>query len=168
MPPNPGQPLSPSSHTLIHPLPQWNSQKHGGFTTGTPWMRANDDYVHCNAEQQQADPTSVFAYWRQLLRLRKQHVNVLVYGGFELLAAADPVVLCYRRVHPSGTATVVLNFTDHEHTWLVPPAVVKSWATGRRILANYAQSVELGTGKTVLLKPFETLVFLKRQETLHL
>jgi hypothetical protein len=131
-------------------------------------MRANEDYLHCNAERQQADSTSVFAYWRQLLRLRKQHVNVLVYGRFELLADADPSVVCYRRVHLSGTATVVLNFTDDEYEWRVPTAIVKSWVSGRGILGNYAQPAELKSDNTVHLKPYETLVLLELQETLHL
>lgn len=131
-------------------------------------MRVNDDYAHCNAEQQQGDPTSVFAYWRQLLRLRKEYVNVLVYGRFELLAASDPSVLCYRRVHASGTATVVLNFTDDKCQWLVPPVVAKSWMAGRHILGTYAQPVELEGDNTVRLKPFEALVLLELQGTLKL
>ena len=131
-------------------------------------MRANDDYLLCNAEQQQVDGSSVFAYWRRLLQLRKQHVNVLIYGHFELLAADDLPVVCYRRVHQSGTATVVLNFTDDECKWLVPPAVIQSWTMGRRILGNYAQPAELQSDNTVRLKPFETLVFLELQETVNL
>jgi hypothetical protein len=131
-------------------------------------MRANDDYLVCNAEQQQADPSSVLAYWRQLLRLRKQHANIIVYGRFELLAAADPVVMCYRLVHSSGTCTVVLNFTDNEYTWQVPPAVVRSWVAGRRVMGNYARSAELGNDNAVLLKPFEAVVLLEQRGTLHL
>jgi glycosidase len=131
-------------------------------------MRANDDYLQCNAEQQQADPSSVLAYWRQVLALRKQYVNIFVYGRFELLAAEDPVVMCYRLVHTSGTATVVLNFTDNEYTWQVTPAVVRAWVAGRRILGNYAQSAELGSDDTVLLRPFEAVVLLEQQGTLHL
>ena len=143
---------------------QWNSQQNGGFSTGTPWMRVNDDYVTCNAEQQQADPTSVFTYWSQILRLRRQYVDVLVYGSFELLAAEDPLVLCYRRHHASGVATVVLNFTGNEYGWQVPPTVAKSWAAGRQILRSYPQAAEIGSDGTARLKPFEALVLFEQHD----
>ncbi len=128
-------------------------------------MRVNDDYMTCNAEQQQRDPTSVFAYWCQVLRLRKQYVDVLVYGSFELLAADDPSVLCYRRDHASGTATIVLNFSGNEYEWRVPPTVAKSWAVGSHILTSYPQPAELGSNGTARLKPFEALVLLEQHET---
>ncbi|KAG2134200.1 glycoside hydrolase family 13 protein [Suillus bovinus] len=41
---------------------QWNAGAHGGFTTGTPYMRVNDDYPEWNAEQQIGDETSVHAF----------------------------------------------------------------------------------------------------------
>jgi len=131
-------------------------------------MRVNDDYVNCNAEQQQTDPASVFAYWCQVLRLRKQYVDVLVYGSFELLAAEDPSVLCYRRDHASGTATVVLNFTGDEYEWSVPPTVASSWAVGSQILGNYPESAKLGSDGIVRLKPFEAVVLMEQHEAIHL
>ncbi|SPQ18476.1 1478d661-a025-4ccd-8bc5-a3f9bd957fc4 [Thermothielavioides terrestris] len=146
---------------------QWNTQKHGGFTTGTPWMRVNEDYLHCNAEQQQRDPSSVFAYWQRLLWLRKQHADIFVYGSFELLAADDPAVVCYRRVHASaGAATVVLNFTDGEYAWEAPPGVVKAWEGARRILANYAEPGEIRkhSAAVVCLRPFEAVVLLEERK----
>ncbi|KAG2047168.1 glycoside hydrolase family 13 protein [Suillus hirtellus] len=55
----------------------WNASPHAGFTTGTPWMRVNDDYREWNAEQQISDETSVHAFWKRALKVRKAH-DVLV------------------------------------------------------------------------------------------
>jgi oligo-1,6-glucosidase len=58
-------------------LLQWNASAHGGFTSGTPWMRVNDDYKSWNVEIQERDPNSVLAFWKQALRTRKEH-DILV------------------------------------------------------------------------------------------
>jgi alpha-glucosidase len=61
---------------------QWNSSAHAGFTTGTPWMRVNEDYETWNAAAQVDDEKSVRAFWKRALQLRKDHkvlVRTLVY-----------------------------------------------------------------------------------------
>jgi len=67
-------PFSKFSLTLFR---QWNASAHGGFTTSIPWMRVNDDYPEWNAEQQIGDESSVYAFWRRALKVRKAH-DVLV------------------------------------------------------------------------------------------
>ena len=53
---------------------QWTSAKHAGFTSGTPWMRVNDDYADgWNAEAEMKDPGSVFHFWKRALAMRKEH-----------------------------------------------------------------------------------------------
>ena len=49
---------------------QWNTQKNAGFTTGTPWLKVNDNYTEINMETQDADPDSVLNYYRKLIALR--------------------------------------------------------------------------------------------------
>ncbi|KAJ6451048.1 glycoside hydrolase superfamily, partial [Mycena sanguinolenta] len=56
---------------------QWDSSAHGGFTTGSPWMRVNDDYHTWNVAAQLDDPQSVHAFWTKALQFRKEH-KVLV------------------------------------------------------------------------------------------
>ena len=38
---------------------QWNAEKNAGFTTGTPWLKVNDNYTEINMETQDTDPDSV-------------------------------------------------------------------------------------------------------------
>ena len=46
---------------------QWTDAPHGGFTTGTPWLAANNNFTHINARAALADPQSVFHHYRQLV-----------------------------------------------------------------------------------------------------
>ncbi len=50
---------------------QWNTQENAGFTTGTPWLKVNDNYTEINVETQDTDPDSVLNYYRKLIALRK-------------------------------------------------------------------------------------------------
>lgn len=56
---------------------QWNSDEHAGFTTGTPWMRVNDDYKCINVSLQQDNRDSVLSFYKLALQTRKEH-DVLV------------------------------------------------------------------------------------------
>ena len=37
---------------------QWNTRENAGFTTGTPWLKVNDNYTEINVETQDTDPDS--------------------------------------------------------------------------------------------------------------
>lgn len=50
---------------------QWNSSKNGGFTTGIPWMRVNENYKEINVASQLCDPDSLFSFWRRSLQVRR-------------------------------------------------------------------------------------------------
>ena len=66
---------------------QWDGSTHAGFTTGTPWMRVNDDFHSWNVAAQRADPESVLSFWKRALEVRKEW-EVLVSISF--LAARRP------------------------------------------------------------------------------
>lgn len=90
---------------------QWDDSKHGGFTTGSPWMRVNDDYPICNAKQQQSDKQSVLAFWKKMLSMRKQYRDLFVYGNFEVVDEANEKLFCFTKEWNGNKALVVLNFT---------------------------------------------------------
>jgi hypothetical protein len=60
--------LGPLGHFLV----QWTADPHAGFTTGTPWMRVNDDYAQgWNVQAQLGDDASVHAFYKHVLAYRK-------------------------------------------------------------------------------------------------
>lgn len=52
------------------PMP-WNGSENAGFTTGTPWMRVNEDNRACNVADQQGRDGSIWTFWKETLKLRK-------------------------------------------------------------------------------------------------
>jgi hypothetical protein len=61
--------LGPVGHFHV----QWTADPHAGFTTGTPWMRVNDDYAEgWNVQAQLRDKASVHAFYQHVLGYRKQ------------------------------------------------------------------------------------------------
>ena len=138
---------------------QWNNQKNAGFTTGTPWMRVNDDHINWNAEQQIPDPNSVFVYWQNVLKLRKHQKNIFVYGTFEMIDNEHDAVFAYRRVYESSSATIVLNFSKGEVEWAAPGRVSDSLSRGDLVLHTHPQRGGKDAVAQITLRPFEALVW---------
>jgi oligo-1,6-glucosidase len=95
----------------------WDDSKHGGFSTGAPWMRVNDDYPICNAKQQQSDKNSVLVFWKKMLALRKEYMDLFVYGDFDVVDEGDEKTFCFTKERNGKKALVVLNFTDEEQSF---------------------------------------------------
>jgi alpha-glucosidase len=76
-----------------------------------PWMRVHDLYPQINASDQERDPHSVLSFYKQMLRLRKEHKDVFVYGAFELLDPECKETFVYRKRYEAKIAVVVLSFS---------------------------------------------------------
>ncbi|KAK9489496.1 glycoside hydrolase superfamily [Lipomyces doorenjongii] len=133
---------------------QWDATDNAGFSSVTPWMDVNEDYKVWNAESQVNDPSSVYAYWQSVFRLRRESKDVLVYGKFVLVDALNESVFAYKRVYGSTEALIVTSFKDSEVTWTVPKEYVKP---GKILLTNYDRS---DIGPEIVLRPFEAFVLL--------
>ena len=94
----------------------WDSSAHAGFTTGKPWMRANDDYAICNAKQQQSDKASVLSFWKRMLKLRQQHNDIFIHGDFDILEMHNEDTFTFTKTWRNRKAYVVLNFTEQEQS----------------------------------------------------
>lgn len=64
---------------------QWSAEHAAGFTTGTPWLPVNPNYLRVNAAAQQGAEGSVLEFYKSLIRLRKndKYKEALVWGSFE-------------------------------------------------------------------------------------
>lgn len=142
---------------------QWTSAApNAGFCSADikPWMRVNDDYKTVNVEAQLAfqsrDELSVLQHWTRALRTRKEHEDVFVYGGFELLDDVHKQVFAYKRTSVNAAFVVVLNFSSEEARWDVPvSAGLTDFVSG-----NYeAGRPALDAGaETLRLRPWEAVV----------
>ncbi|VUC30175.1 unnamed protein product [Clonostachys rosea] len=95
---------------------QWDSSKHGGFTSQErPWMRVNDDYVEWNVKGQENNQESVLSYWKQILQLRKDEKDVFIYGRYDMidmdLSGEDVFAYTMTSWDRNKSALVLLNFS---------------------------------------------------------
>ncbi|MFT3968795.1 MAG: alpha-glucosidase [Micropruina sp.] len=87
---------------------QWDDTSYAGFTTDTPWMPVNPNYVEINAAAALRDPDSVFAHFQKLIRLRHSD-EVVREGRFELLLADHEQVWAFTRTLGDQVLLVVAN-----------------------------------------------------------
>lgn len=122
---------------LIKPVKQWDTTAHAGFTTGTPWMRVNEDFKDgWNVADQEEDPNSVLHYWRRMIAVRKANpvlvssslrwpgssltlADAQVHGNFLLLDRANPCVFAYKRKWEGVKALVILSFAPGDRKSVV-------------------------------------------------
>ena len=50
---------------------QWNDEKNGGFTTGTPWLMVNPQYKEINAASQIGREGSIYEFYKSMIALRR-------------------------------------------------------------------------------------------------
>ena len=92
---------------------QWDETQHGGFTTGTPWIKVNPNYPEINAKAVLADQNSIFYYYQNLLRFRKEHLT-LTYGQYQPIDQGHAQLYAYRRWDAGGEFYIYLNFGESE------------------------------------------------------
>ncbi|ERL64704.1 glycoside hydrolase family 13 protein [Schleiferilactobacillus shenzhenensis] len=131
---------------------QWDDSANAGFTsTGvTPWIGLNDRYPEINAAAALADPDSVFYFYQEMNRLRREY-PIITYGDYTLLAPEDEAVWTYERRDHGQRLCLTANFTDQT----VNRAEAAAPEGGRLLQSNYADDA----GEA--LRPYEVKVYLQ-------
>ena len=103
---------------------QWKDAQQAGFTSGTPWLKVNDNYPVINVEKEEGQLDSVLHYYRKLIALRKsgEYRELFTYGKFEPAYENADHVMAYYRILQGRRVLVAANFgTDTiELDWEVP------------------------------------------------
>ncbi|MFR7922543.1 MAG: alpha-glucosidase [Roseburia faecis] len=103
---------------------QWKDAPQAGFTSGTPWLKVNDNYPVIDVEKEEGQPDSVLHYYRKLIALRKsgEYRELFTYGKFEPAYENADHVMAYYRILQGRRVLVAANFgTDTiELDWEVP------------------------------------------------
>lgn len=135
---------------------QWDGSSNAGFTSGTPWIKLASNYKTINAAAQEKDPNSCLNYFRRLVKLRADNVDVLVYGKYALLDKANSKVYAYTRENEGQKMLILLNFSA-----LPAQTNVGLNISGARILlSNYDEAPLFNKAKyTVTLKPYQAVIY---------
>ena len=131
---------------------QWSAGTNAGFTTGTPWIKVNDNYKTINAKSQVDDPDSIFNCYRKLVSFRKEY-PVLVDGSFKLLLAEDENIFAYERKNADETLLVVCNF--YGNTVKMP--LTEETEDMELLISNYKE-----TEDSSVLRPYEARMYYKK------
>jgi len=136
------------------PMP-WNAGPQAGFTTGAPWLRLNSDFSRRNVAVQQADPDSVFQFYRRLLDLRRES-PALQRGSYHPLLHRPVHAMAYLRVHPEQTMLVALNYFGWKADLDLDESLLgRRW---RLCLTSQPGDYERVEGNSLHLAPFEACV----------
>lgn len=131
---------------------QWDASKHSGFTEGEPWMIVNPIYPEVNVAAQEWDADSGLNFWRHILRFRREHKDVMVYGTLEILDKENTKVFTYTKASESGrTFLVALNFTDKAVDYNV-----NQFASKSTLLLSSIGNVHHQSGS---LQPLEAVIY---------
>lgn len=130
---------------------QWSDQPNAGFTTGTPWIKVNPDYISINAAAQQNDPDSVRSFYKQLIALRKHpaYKETIVYGTLEPVWEHQRHLMSYYR-KGEKTILVIGNFQKEEQCVELPSAC-------KKVLLNNDSIFNLN-GNTLRLNGYQAVI----------
>jgi oligo-1,6-glucosidase len=134
---------------------QWDDGPNAGFTQGTPWIKVNDNYKTINVKQQITDESSIYAYYKKLISLRKE-LSVIVYGDCELILRDHMDIYAYTRTMNNQSLIVICNFFGAEPFFELPHEYRNR--SYELLLSNYP--VEDININNFIMKPYEARVYL--------
>ncbi|MBK9713545.1 MAG: alpha-glucosidase [Kouleothrix sp.] len=134
---------------------QWDAGDHAGFTAGAPWIKLNPNYSAINVAQALADPDSIFRYYQQLIRLRKER-PAIVYGTYDLLLDDDPAIYAFTRTLGDERLLVILNFSAGTPAFALPDEVA---CAGHELLIGSYPADPADDLRALTLRPYEARVY---------
>ncbi|WP_395400204.1 alpha-glucosidase [Arthrobacter sp. UC242_113] len=153
--------LAPLNRDNARTPVQWDASRHGGFTTGAPWIAVNPNANTINAAAQVDDPDSVFSFYRRVIAFR--HADpVVAYGDFTMLLPDDEHVYAFTRSLPEAELLVLGNFSGTART----AELDDGWLSGGGLDGRGAAELVLGNYpphaselQPLDLRPWEVKVF---------
>lgn len=128
---------------------QWDDSVNSGFSEHEPWIKVNPNYTEINAKEQVSRESSVFNYYKNLIKLRKNN-PIIVYGIYDLLLEDSKEIYAYTRSLDNKKLLVVCNFTNEFVKFNIPD----EFTNGKILICNYESNVM----PINELKPYQSIV----------
>ena len=143
---------------------QWTAGKNAGFTEGTPWLPVNENYKDINVTHNLEDPGSVWHFYQQMIKLRKDplYKDTLVYGELEPMLTEVKNLMAYRRKSVkagelSGISEDTPEIIVAVNMQSVPQPIPLEEASVKLLLSNL--DAPEAAGEYMVLKPWQAAVF---------
>lgn len=135
---------------------QWTDGPTCGFSDSAPWIPAADNICRINAKSQQEDDTSVLAFYKKLIALRKEK-KIISQGTISFFAMEHEDILAYRRNLDGQELIICCNLRGRTVTLNLE----QGWNCYKKILGNYDRAAETLASGEMRLEPFEIVVLEK-------
>lgn len=135
---------------------QWDDSPSSGFTTGTPWMPVHPNYATVNVRLASTDDSSLLAFYKDLIRLRKE-ISTLIYGEFRLWLRNHPHLVIYTREDEDYSVLVLMNFSPRTINFKMPQKLTAH--TWQPLLSNY-DNREMPIEK---MRPYEVQMYKRKK-----
>jgi alpha-glucosidase len=135
---------------------QWDSSQNAGFSPADrTWLPLHPDYPVRNMAAQEADPDSLYNFYRRLIQLRRE-CPALRGGMFQPLTSTPRTVLTYLRQSENQAVLVALNFSPKSQQLVLGGELARcSW---RLLLSNRRETLEAHSFSTLALRPNEACI----------
>lgn len=132
---------------------QWNDSANAGFTTATPWLKVNPNYVEINAANQLEDSNSVYSWYKQLIALRKNpdYQQAVVYGDLIPYKEEQKNLMAYYRKDQDKTLLVVANYQKEAQDVELPHGC-------RKVLMNNYPALDI-TDQVLHMRGYQLVIF---------
>lgn len=127
----------------------WNAEKYGGFSDVQPWIKLNPGYREINARQQLDAKDSIFRFYQKLIRIRREEMEILIYGLTEDIDVQQDNVLAFSRKDGAGKkVSIYINMGEEEEKFSV--------LMGKYLSTNYDKV--LCRDNILTLRPYEAVM----------
>ncbi len=132
---------------------QWSAVKNAGFTTGTPWMKINENYKQINVQDNLENSDSILAFYKKLIKYRLGN-PLIIKGECTEHYPKNKDIYVYERSLGEEKLLVICNFKNKQVPFTIPESFAGK--TPSLELSNYADASPrlLDT-----LRPYEALVY---------
>lgn len=105
---------------------QWDDSENAGFCLAsvTPWMRVLDSHREINVSDQMGRKGSVLEFWKTVIRFRKEHKDLAIYGRFQLIDQHDDLLMFVKYAGDDRLSLTVANLSDQPRQWALPPSLL--------------------------------------------
>ena len=131
---------------------QWDDTENAGFSDVTPWLKTAGSYKEINVRNELNAPDSIFRFYQELIRMRKE-MPVVQEGLFHPLLEDHEKVFAYERKYKDESLICINNFFGEETGIDLP---LEGYGI---LLSNYKDAV---LSDHIVLRPYETIIAYKK------
>lgn len=123
---------------------QWSGEKYAGFSDAEPWLKVNPNYTEINLEKQKDNADSVFSFYKELIKLRKNpdYMETIIYGEFSPYHEGQNNLMSFKR-KADKTLLVVANYQSEPQSLILDSPIKSILMSNREDVSFDGGSISL-------------------------